>query len=149
MKAAIRAVLILSLVSALTLPAAAQSPYPGNTLITPVRSTETFMIDIDLNTIWAWHGDNGAGHTVYWLRDNSVLRAQGDPAAPIRGGGGSGGHLQRIDASDNVVWDYFFSSLEHQQHHDIEPMPKRQRARHRVGAEDGGRGHRPRPGGTV
>ena len=101
----------------------AQPPYNGNTLITPLRSTETFLIDIDQNTLTSWHGDNGAGHTVYLLPDGSVIRSQGDPNGQISGGGGAGGHLQRIDSNDNVVWDYFFSTSEHQQHHDIEPMP--------------------------
>jgi hypothetical protein len=111
--------LILVLLAA---PLAAQAPFEGYTLITPLRSTETFLIDNDINTLQAWHGDNGAGHTVYLLPDFSVIRGQGDPNGAF-GGGGSGGHLQRIDADDNVVWDYFFSNEDYQQHHDLEPMP--------------------------
>jgi hypothetical protein len=103
--------------------AAAQQPYPGNTLITPLRSTETFLIDLSFNHIQSWTGTNGAGHTVYLLPDNSVLRGQGDPNAPLRVGGGAGGHLQRIDANNNIVWDYFFSNSLYQHHHDIAPMP--------------------------
>lgn len=102
--------------------AQAQTPQPGNTLITPLRSTETFIIDIDLNTLRTWHGDNGAGHTVYLLPDLSVIRSQGDPNGHF-GGGGAGGQLQRVDVNDNIVWDYLFSNEDHQQHHDIEPLP--------------------------
>ncbi|MCZ6766546.1 MAG: aryl-sulfate sulfotransferase [bacterium] len=101
----------------------AQGPSPGNTLITPLRSTQTFLIDISMTTLQSWNGTNGAGHTVYLLPDNSVIRCQGDPNGQIAGGGGSGGHLQRIDEDDNIIWDYFFSDAEKQQHHDIEPMP--------------------------
>ena len=103
--------------------AVAQGPYPGNVLITPVRSTETFLIDNDFNILHSWHGTNGAGHTVYLLPDFSVLRSQGDPNGQLGGGGGSGGHLQRIDENDNVVWDYFISNATQQGHHDIQPMP--------------------------
>jgi hypothetical protein len=120
MKTVLSAFLLLAVLATF---ADAQGPWDGYTLITPVRSTETFLIDIDGNTVQTWHGDNGAGHTVYLFPDLSVLRSQGDPAAPIRGGGGSGGHLQRIDKNDVVIWDYFYSTPEHQQHHDIEPMP--------------------------
>jgi hypothetical protein len=102
--------------------AAAQAPWVGNTLITPLRSTETFLIDIDGNTIQTWHGDNGAGHTVYLLPDLSVLRGQGDPNGSF-GGGGAGGHLQRVAANGSTLWEYFFSNADHQQHHDIAPMP--------------------------
>ena len=107
----------------LAAPLHAQPPFVGNTLITPLRSTETFLIDLNHNILQTWHGNNGAGHTVYLLADNSVIRGQGDPAAPLNGGGGAGGHLQRVNSNDVVVWDYFFSNSEHQQHHDLQPMP--------------------------
>ncbi|MEE9269496.1 MAG: aryl-sulfate sulfotransferase [Candidatus Krumholzibacteria bacterium] len=119
MKAAISAAFILAM---LFTPAAAQEAWVGNTLITPLRSTETFLIDMATSTIQTWHGDAGAGHTVYMLPDRSVIRSQGDPNG-LFGGGGAGGHLQRVDANDNIVWDFFFSNDQHQQHHDIEPMP--------------------------
>ena len=112
----------LSALALLASTAVAQTPQPGNTLITPLRSTQTFIIDIDTNTLLSWQGDNGAGHTVYLLPDLSVLRGQGDPNGAF-GGGGSGGHLQRVDLDGNTVWEYFFSNESHQQHHDLEPMP--------------------------
>ena len=39
--------------------------------------------------------------------------------------GRHGGHgmFQRIDADDNVVWDYLFYDYGFLQHHDIQPMP--------------------------
>ncbi len=118
MRRALIAVLLFA-----SVPSFAQSPFNGNTLITPLRSTNTYLIDINQNVIGSWDGANGAGHTVYWLPDNSVIRGQGDPAAPVSGGGGAGGHMQRINSSNVVVWDYFLSTSEYQGHHDIQPMP--------------------------
>ena len=39
------------------------------------------------------------------------------------GAGGAGGRIQIIDANDDVVWDYLFSTESYRQHHDVEPMP--------------------------
>jgi hypothetical protein len=56
------------------------------------------------------------------LADSSILRPCADPGGEF-GVGNAGGRIQRIDANDEVVWDFFFSNADHQQHHDIEPMP--------------------------
>jgi hypothetical protein len=55
------------------------------------------------------------------LPDSSILRPSADPAGQFSGGG-AGGHIQRIDVGDVVVWDYYFSNGEYQHHHDIQPM---------------------------
>ena len=102
--------------------AAGQEPFEGQTLISPLNSSNTFLIEMDGTVIKTWHGARPPASIAYLLDDGSILRPCVDPSGSFSGGG-VGGRLQRIDAEDNVVWDFFFSNDDHQQHHDIEPLP--------------------------
>jgi hypothetical protein len=102
--------------------ALAQEPFPGWTLISPLDTNESFFVDIDLTTTSPLHGADAPAQVAYRLPDNSLLRPCRDPNGAFQAGG-AGGRIQRISSSDHVVWDYFFSTSEHQQHHDVEPMP--------------------------
>jgi hypothetical protein len=103
-------------------PAHGQEPFPGETLISPMTSFDTHLLDMDGNVVMTWHGSQRPKSMAYLLSDGSIVR-------PCRDLGGAfnvntaGGRIQRIDSDDNIVWDFLFSSDEHQQHHDIEPMP--------------------------
>ena len=114
--------LLFCVLLALTAAALAQEPYEGLTLISPVNSTETYLIRMDGTVIRTWHGGGSPASIAYLMDDGSILRPCADPDGYF-GGGGSGGRIQRIDPDDNVVWDYYFSTSEYQQHHDIQPMP--------------------------
>ena len=99
-----------------------QVAYNGETLISPLDSNDSFLIDLNHNITKTWHGDGAPASVAYLLPDGSLLRPCLDPNAQF-GIGGSGGRIQKIDTNDNVVWDYFFSDSVLLQHHDIEPMP--------------------------
>jgi hypothetical protein len=111
--------LILALLAAST---PAQAPYEGHTLISPRTSNDSYLIDMDHNVIQTWHGANSVAQVAYMLPDGSLLRPCGAPNLQW-GSGGAGGRIQKIDANDNVVWDYLFADSVRLQHHDIEPMP--------------------------
>ncbi len=119
MRRAIRALFILLSAAA---PASAQGPCAGETLISPLYSTATYLVDIDLNVIQTWHGGNPPGFVAYLLEDGSILR----PCTHSGGyfyGGALGGRVQRYDADDQLVWDYLFSNSQHAQHHDVLMLP--------------------------
>jgi len=99
-----------------------QEPFEGQTLVSPINSSTTFTIDMDGKVVETWRGANRPGFMAYLLEDGSVLRTCIDPGGHFYGGG-LGGRLQRIDADDRVVWDFFFSNEDQAQHHDIRPMP--------------------------
>jgi hypothetical protein len=103
-------------------PVLAQEPFEGVTLISPVNSSDTFLIDMDGTVVRTWHGADRPASTAYLLADGSILRPCIDPDARFRESG-YGGRLQIIDADDHVLWDYFFSTYDHVQHHDVEPIP--------------------------
>lgn len=102
--------------------AIAQEPYEGQTLLGAMNSPVTYLIEMDGTVTRTWHGASGPASMAYLLDDGSILRPCHDPAGDFNGGG-SGGRIQRIDENDDVVWDYYFSATDHQQHHDIQPMP--------------------------
>jgi hypothetical protein len=103
-----------------TVPARAQEPFEGETLISPKNSFDTFLIDMDGVTVMTWHGAHRPAANAYLLPDGSIVRPCEDPNAQFSS---NGGRIQRIDANDVVVWDFLFSNYDHIQHHDIEPMP--------------------------
>lgn len=98
----------------------AQEPLKGRTLISPSDSSETHLIDMDENVLATWHGANTPSSFAYMFSDGTILRRCKDDGGRFQGGG-LGGRLQKIDANDNVVWDFYFSNADHQQHQDIEP----------------------------
>lgn len=103
-------------------PLRAQEPCDGETLISPLYSNDTFLIDMDLNVLQTWHCSNLPGFFAYLLADGGILRPCTVPGGYFYGGG-LGGRIERYDAEDNLIWDYLFANNDYGQHHDIEPMP--------------------------
>ena len=85
-------VLLLALVPGST---PAQDPYPGLTIISLRTTTDSYLIDMDLNVVKTWHGAEVPTEFAYMLPDSSVLRPCRVPEAE-----GRGGRIQRIDAND-------------------------------------------------
>lgn len=102
--------------------AAAQDAFDGTTLISPNNSSNTIMVDMSGSTIKTWHGASNPGMVAYLMSDGSIIRPCQDLSGSFHGGG-AGGRIQRINANDSVVWDYYCSTSTYQQHHDIQPMP--------------------------
>jgi hypothetical protein len=99
-----------------------QEPSAGETLITPSINADTHLIDMDGVIVKTWHGGGQPATIAYMLEDRSIIRPSQDPGGAFIAGG-FGGRLQRIDAQDTLVWEFYASTEEYQQHHDIEPMP--------------------------
>jgi hypothetical protein len=102
--------------------AGAEEPYAGQTLISLMNQSGSYLIDLDGTITRIWHGSATPASMAYLLDDGSILRPCKDPTGAFNGGG-AGGRIQRIDADDTVIWDYYFSTSDHQQHHDIQPLP--------------------------
>jgi len=118
----IRSVLTISLLCLLAIPAVAGEPFEGGTLISPVAISTNSLLDMDGVAIKPWNGHGPPASMAYMLPDSSILRPAQDPAGNFVTGG-SGGRIQLIDSDDVLIWDFLFSNTEHQQHHDIEPLP--------------------------
>jgi hypothetical protein len=102
--------------------AAGQEPCAGETLVSPMSIHNTYLVDLDLNVVKTWHCSDVPAFVAYLLDDGSIVRPCRDPGGDFMGGG-AGGRIQRYDADDQLIWDYYFSTPDYQQHHDVEPMP--------------------------
>ncbi|MFC1888383.1 aryl-sulfate sulfotransferase [Thermodesulfobacteriota bacterium] len=97
-------------------------PYDGYTLFNPMMSTTTTLIDNDESSMNTWNCSATPASMPYLMPDCTMVR----PAAvsnPDMGGAAAGGRIQKIDWDGSVTWNYIWSNSNHQQHHDIQPMP--------------------------
>lgn len=98
--------------------------YEGYTLLAPIGSTTTFLIDMDGKIVNKWESDYAPGQSAYLLENGHLLRtASVGPQNRTFSGGGSGGRVQEFTWDGELVWDFEYSSETHLQHHDIERLP--------------------------
>jgi len=91
-------------------------------LFSPLKSTETYLMDADGRTVYTWQSDYTPGNAVYLLENGNLLR-MGSLRSGSFDAGGSGGIVQEIAPDSSVVWEYEYANDLVQLHHDIEPMP--------------------------
>ena len=96
--------------------------YEGYTLLAPLTSNETYLINNCGEVVHQWSSDYFPGNSVYLLENGNLLRA-GRAASPSINFGGVGGKVQLFDWEGNLLWEYTHSSSSFVQHHDIYPMP--------------------------
>lgn len=97
--------------------------FQGYTIVSPLRSTNTFLVDMKGEVVHTWKGGYTPTFGVYLLDNGNLLRAGHDPNNFYYREGGQGGIIQEISWDGTVVWEYKYSDRHHAQHHDIEPLP--------------------------
>lgn len=102
-----------------------EGAYEGYTLLAPMSSTTTYLIDMCGRVVHTWSGDNAPGNVVYLLDSGHLLRTEmlSDPGNPVFKGGGEGGRIYEMTWEGDVVWDHTYSSETYLQHHDVEKLP--------------------------
>lgn len=95
----------------------------GYTLLAPITSTTTYLIDHAGQVVHSWPSSYRPGQAAMLLADGSLLRT-GTPSmnAPLNGGG-SGGIVERISWDGDVLWRYQHYGPQYRAHHDVEIMP--------------------------
>jgi hypothetical protein len=94
----------------------------GYVLFGPNQSRITYLIDNAGRLVRSWTSSYVPGQSVYLLESGDLLRTA-NVHNPDFNTGGSGGRVERFDWDGNLVWDHDYSSTQHCQHHDIEPLP--------------------------
>lgn len=97
--------------------------FAGYTLFAPLRSTTTYLVNMDGKVVHTWKSEYSPGNSAYLLENGDLLRAVREPDPPVFRGGGIGGRIQKLDWNSNLIWDFAYANEEHCQHHDIEPLP--------------------------
>jgi hypothetical protein len=95
--------------------------YRGYTLIAPMRSKSTFLIDMTGRVVNTWESNTTPALVSYLLENGHLLR----PGAADSGflSPGFGGRVQEFDWDGKLVWDYTFAGENQHPHHDIKRLP--------------------------
>lgn len=97
--------------------------FPGYTLLSPLSSLRTFLVDLNGHVVHWWETDRKVGQTAYLMEDGTLWRAgKSDKSFQFPDRAGSGGRIQKYDWEGNLLWNYNTSSEYRMSHHDIEPL---------------------------
>jgi Arylsulfotransferase (ASST) len=100
--------------------------FQGYTLIAPMNTNKTFLLDMEGKVVRTWVGAAKPGHTAYLLENGNMLRASevsGKDQQFVGGGGGSGGRVQEFTWDGDIVWDFIYSNPKQLPHHDVPKLP--------------------------
>ncbi len=97
---------------------------PGYTLIAPLRSTKTYLIDLEGRVVREWNSQYTAGQEAYLLENGHLLRAAHvAPDEAFFAGASQGGRIQEFTWDGELVWDFKFHDEQRFRHHAITRMP--------------------------
>jgi hypothetical protein len=94
------------------------SSFVGYTLLAPQQSPTIFLIDNYGRLVHKWEMTFISSSAVYLLPTGNLLRG----AKTVDSAGVTGRTIQEIAWDGSLVWSYDYTSVHHQQHHDIEPL---------------------------
>ncbi len=96
----------------------------GYTLIFPLQSTKTYLVDMDGRVVRTWNSAYRSGQDAYLMPNGNLLRSAhvSDDEAYFAGAS-QGGRIQEFTWDGALVWDYKFHDENHFRHHAITPMP--------------------------
>jgi hypothetical protein len=98
--------------------------FQGYTLLFPLQSTKTYLLDMQGRVVRTWESKYTAGQDAYLLENGHLLRAAklNDNEA-FFAGAGSGGRVQEFTWEGQLIWDFKFHNDKQIQHHAITRMP--------------------------
>jgi hypothetical protein len=100
--------------------------FQGYTLLAPMNSTKTYLIDMQGKVVRTWQSDCTPALGAYLLANGHLLRPGNASKGPggFGPGPGAGGRIQEFTWDGRLVWDYKFPANPKQfPHHDICPLP--------------------------
>src|SRR5262249_21424226 len=99
--------------------------FQGYTLIAPLSSTKTYLLDMQGRVVHSWQSDCSPASCGYLLENGHLLRpgSVGSEAQLFGPGPGVGGRIQEFTWDGEVVWDFRFVNSRQLAHHDITPLP--------------------------
>jgi hypothetical protein len=98
--------------------------FQGYTLVAPLNSTKSYLIDMRGRVVRAWESKYTAGQEAYLLENGHLLRAaKVDPQEQTFTGAGQGGRVQEFDWDGCLLWDFKFHYDHRISHHDICRLP--------------------------
>ncbi len=97
---------------------------PGYTLLLPMHSGNTYLIDNAGQVVHSWNSGNyEPGRMAYLMPNGHLMRADSLPGQGPPIGGGDGGRIREYDWDGNVVWTFTYATSTYALHHDFKPLP--------------------------
>ena len=100
-----------------------QPSFDGYTLMAPMHSTTTYLINNAGQAVRTWKSKYEPGRSAYLLENGHMIRAcmmmNGGPST----GGGEGGRIEEYDWEGNLVWSIDYLSSTYIHHHDFKVLP--------------------------
>ena len=118
--------------------------FQGYTLIAPMFSKTTYLIDMKGKVVRTWESDYTPGASAYLLENGHLLRTGAHQPTPSGFGPGAGGRVQEFDWDGQLVWDFKYVQRDAAAPPRRHQAAQRQRADDRLGEEDERGGHRRR-----
>jgi len=97
--------------------------FTGYTLLSPLQSKSTFLIDMSGKVVKTWDTDSTPSSIAYLLESGNLLRAGLAPNAPFGNTAGGGGKMQEFNWNGELVWDFTWGTATATQHHDFTRLP--------------------------
>src|SRR5439155_23459740 len=98
--------------------------FQGYTLIAPLGSTKTYLIDMQGKVVRTWESDCTPALSAYLLENGHLLRTGTLREGPKAfGGPGAGGRVQEFTWEGELVWDFKLANDKQIPHHDIAKLP--------------------------
>ncbi|HEV2949045.1 MAG TPA: aryl-sulfate sulfotransferase, partial [Gemmataceae bacterium] len=97
--------------------------FQGYTLLAPMMSTKTYLLDMEGRVVRTWESDCNPALCAYLLEDGHLLRPGSVPQTGFGFAPGLGGKIQEFTWEGELVWDYRFSNATQYPHHDICRLP--------------------------
>lgn len=96
----------------------------GYTLLAPMRSQDTLLIDNEGSVVHSWTSNYSPGLSAYLLEDGTLMRTA-SPTGPSQSFdvGGAGGRVEQWSWDGNLLWEFVYASDDYRLHHDIEVLP--------------------------
>lgn len=96
---------------------------PGYTLLSPLQSRSTYLVNARGESVHEWKTDFGPGNSDHLLANGHLLRCARMEDGKTFQGGGIGGRVQEFDWDGKLVWDFVLADDTRHLHHDFELMP--------------------------
>jgi Arylsulfotransferase (ASST) len=95
----------------------------GYTLIAPLGSYRTVLLDMEGKIVREWKSAYAPGAAVYLLANGNLLRCRRDIDTDFFEGGGIGGGIEEIAPNGDIVWEYTIKDDKVHSHHDVCVLP--------------------------
>jgi len=91
-------------------------------LVNDAGANRVFLMNKEAKLLYEWTFTNNIGNDVYLLPNGKLLASleADEPKIPL---GGKGGKIQFIEPDNTPTWQFDYSSIDGETHHDVEILP--------------------------